>query len=84
MKIFFVGEALSGFAGTETVIRKLTHFIQYDPLEQNDYMLYFLCRNDRMNKDWLTDKNCNFLYAKAKISFIRRWQYVGALTKYIK
>lgn len=84
MKILFVGEALSGFGGTETVIKKLTHFIENDTQEQHQYMLYFLCRNNKFDKTWLINKKTFFEYAKLNISFIRKMQYVNSLTKFIK
>lgn len=83
MKILFVGEALSGFGGTETVIQKLTQFIDNDNDEKNQYMLYFLCRNHKIDKAWLEGKNTNFIYAKLNISFFRKMQYVNSLASYI-
>ncbi|MGK2888716.1 MAG: hypothetical protein ACSLEN_05220 [Candidatus Malihini olakiniferum] len=50
MNILFVGEATSGFGGIKTVIKKATGFLENDQDAENTYTLYFLCRNDRMDK----------------------------------
>ncbi|MCL2899301.1 lipopolysaccharide 1,6-galactosyltransferase [Brenneria tiliae] len=84
MKVLFVGEAVSGFGGIETVIQKVTGFLSDDTETKNDYMLYFLCRDDRMDKGWLAGKNAVYAYSTIKISFVRRLQYIYALRRYIE
>ncbi|EYB47290.1 hypothetical protein BU68_25415 [Escherichia coli] len=50
MKIAFIGEAVSGFGGMETVIRDvITTFRQQHIYSE----MFFFCRNDKMDKGWL-------------------------------
>lgn len=83
MNILFVGEAVSGFGGIETVIQKVTRFLTDDPETRNSYTLYFLCRDDRMDKNWLAGKNAVYSRSGIKISFIRRLRHTCALGRYI-
>ncbi|MEC5320928.1 lipopolysaccharide 1,6-galactosyltransferase [Brenneria populi subsp. brevivirga] len=84
MNILFVGEAVSGFGGIETVIQKVTSFLTDDPETSNSYTLYFLCRDDRMDKNWLAGKNAVYSHSGIKISFIRRLRHICALRRYIE
>ncbi|MCG8708347.1 lipopolysaccharide 1,6-galactosyltransferase [Brenneria sp. 4F2] len=84
MNILFVGEAVSGFGGIETVIQKVTRFLTDDPETSNSYTLYFLCRDDRMDKRWLAGKNAVYAYSSTKISFIRRLRFISALRRHIE
>ncbi|BES82995.1 lipopolysaccharide 1,6-galactosyltransferase [Pectobacterium araliae] len=84
MNILFVGEAVSGFGGIETVLKKVTGFLENDAETKNDTTLYFLCRDDRMDKTWLTGKKCVFHRSGIKISFLRRLSHSNALAHYIK
>ncbi|MFT8210430.1 MAG: lipopolysaccharide 1,6-galactosyltransferase [Symbiopectobacterium sp.] len=83
MNILFVGEAISGFGGIETVLKKVTHFLTNDKEASNNYTLYFLCRDDRMEKNWLQGLNVVCHHSGIKISFFRRMSYVCALAKFI-
>ncbi|ATA26146.1 glycosyl transferase [Brenneria goodwinii] len=84
MNILFVGEAVSGFGGIETVLKKVTGFLASDSETQNDYTLYFLCRDDRMDKTWLQGKHSVCHRSGIKISFLRRLSHTFALARYIK
>ncbi len=84
MNILFVGEATSGFGGIETVIKKVTSFLENDQDAENTYTLYFLCRDDRMDKAWLEGKHFICHHSSIKISFLRRLSHACALSHFIK
>ncbi|GKX43735.1 lipopolysaccharide 1,6-galactosyltransferase [Pectobacterium carotovorum subsp. carotovorum] len=84
MNILFVGEATSGFGGIETVLKKVTGFLENDVETKNDYTLYFLCRDDRMDKAWLEGKKFICHRSNIKISFLRRLSHSCALAQHIK
>ncbi|MEQ9880616.1 lipopolysaccharide 1,6-galactosyltransferase [Pectobacterium brasiliense] len=84
MNILFVGEAVSGFGGIETVLKKVTSFLENDGETENTYTLYFLCRDDRMDKTWLAGKQFVCHRSRIKISFLRRMSHACALTRFIK
>ncbi|MBQ4777231.1 lipopolysaccharide 1,6-galactosyltransferase [Pectobacterium versatile] len=84
MNILFVGEATSGFGGIETVLKKVTGFLENDVETKNDYTLYFLCRDDRMDKAWLEGKKFICHRSNIKISFLRRLSHSNALAHHIK
>ncbi|AOR61069.1 lipopolysaccharide 1,6-galactosyltransferase [Pectobacterium parmentieri] len=84
MNILFVGEATSGFGGIETVLQKVTSFLENDVETKNDYTLYFLCRDDRMDKAWLAGKRFVCHRSSIKISFLRRMNYSCTLARFIK
>ncbi|MBG6246208.1 lipopolysaccharide 1,6-galactosyltransferase [Candidatus Symbiopectobacterium sp. 'North America'] len=84
MNILFVGEATSGFGGIETVIKKVTSFLEGDQDTKNTYTLYFLCRDNRMDKAWLEGKHFICHRSGIKISFLRRMNHACALARFIK
>ncbi|MFC0074406.1 lipopolysaccharide 1,6-galactosyltransferase [Samsonia erythrinae] len=84
MNILFVGEATSGFGGIETVLKKVTRFLEEDREAKNSYTLYFLCRDDRMDKTWLAGKRYVCYRSPIKISFLRRLSHASALARFIK
>ncbi|MCW2476622.1 lipopolysaccharide 1,6-galactosyltransferase [Candidatus Symbiopectobacterium sp. NZEC151] len=84
MNILFVGEATSGFGGIETVIKKVTSFLENDQDAENTYTLYFLCRDNRMDKAWLEGKHYICHRSGIKISFLRRMSHACALARFIK
>ncbi|MCT6959043.1 hypothetical protein M1742_05255, partial [Salmonella enterica subsp. enterica serovar Typhimurium] len=47
MKIAFIGEAVSGFGGMETVISNVIHTFENSSPKINCEMFFF-CRNDKM------------------------------------
>ena len=50
MKIAFIGEAVSGFGGMETVIRDVITTFRQQHIQSE---IFFFCRNDKMDKGWL-------------------------------
>ncbi|KFX02781.1 UDP-D-galactose:(glucosyl)lipopolysaccharide-1,6-D-galactosyltransferase [Pectobacterium betavasculorum] len=84
MNILFVGEATSGFGGIETVLKKVTSFLENDCETKNTYTLYFLCRDDRMDKAWLAGKRFVCHRSSIKISFLRRMSHACVLARFIK
>lgn len=48
MKIAFIGEAVSGFGGMETVIRDVITTFRQQHIQSE---IFFFCRNDKMDKD---------------------------------
>lgn len=48
MKIAFIGEAVSGFGGMETVIRDVINTFRQQHIQSE---MFFFCRNDKMDKD---------------------------------
>lgn len=84
MNILFVGEATSGFGGIETVIKKVTRFLESDQDTKTTYTLYFLCRDNRMDKAWLEGKHFICHHSAIKISFLRRMSHACALASFIK
>lgn len=84
MNILFVGEATSGFGGIETVIKKVTRFLESDQDTKNTYTLYFLCRDNRMDKAWLEGKHFVCHHSAIKISFLRRMSHACALASFIR
>lgn len=83
MNILFVGEAVSGFGGIETVLKKVTGFLENDSKTPNTYTLYFLCRDDRMDKTWLQGKHSVCHQSGIKISFLRRLSQTRALARFL-
>ncbi len=47
MKIAFIGEAVSGFGGMETVIRDVITTFRQQHIQSE---MFFFCRNDKMDK----------------------------------
>ncbi|MDF7758198.1 lipopolysaccharide 1,6-galactosyltransferase [Kosakonia cowanii] len=81
MKIAFVGEAVSGFGGMETVIKAVIHSFQQDAFAQCE--VFFFCRNDKMDKGWLAGIDAAYSFSKVKISFIRRAIHIRNLKRWI-
>lgn len=48
MKIAFIGEAVSGFGGMETVIRDVITTFRQQHIQSE---IFFFCRNDKMDED---------------------------------
>ncbi|MBA1041321.1 glycosyl transferase, partial [Escherichia coli] len=46
MKIAFIGEAVSGFGGMETVIRDVITTFRQQHIQSE---IFFFCRNDKMD-----------------------------------
>lgn len=84
MNILFVGEAVSGFGGIETVLKKVTSSLENDSDTINTCTLYFLCRDNRMDKIWLEGKHFVCHHSAIKISFLRRLSHSYALACFIR
>ncbi|WP_336220092.1 lipopolysaccharide 1,6-galactosyltransferase [Citrobacter amalonaticus] len=83
MKIAFVGEAVSGFGGMETVIRDVIHNFQTEHAEISCEMFFF-CRHDKMDKAWLKgiDYTCSF--SNIRLGFFRRAKHIHAFSQWLK
>ncbi|MGK7247330.1 lipopolysaccharide 1,6-galactosyltransferase [Buttiauxella agrestis] len=83
MKIAFVGEAVSGFGGMETVIRDVILSLKNKDMPDSCEMFFF-CRNDNMDKKWLQgiDYTCSF--SKIKLSFFRRLKHINNFDRWLK
>ncbi|MFY9994301.1 MAG: lipopolysaccharide 1,6-galactosyltransferase [Leclercia sp.] len=81
-KIAFIGESVSGFGGMETVIKQvIENFHGNHPVI--DCTMFFFCRNDNMDKEWLSniDHHCSF--SKSPIKLLRRAKHISAFSKWI-
>ena len=81
MRIAFVGEAVSGFGGMETVIRDVITKFQNEPAECK---LFFFCRNDEMDKTWLKGINYDCSFSNIRFSFMRRAKHIHAFGNWLK
>lgn len=83
MKVAFVGEAVSGFGGMETVIRDVINNFQANPAEIQCEMFFF-CRNDKMDKTWLSgiDYACSF--SNIRLGFLRRTKHIHTFSHWLK
>ncbi|XTZ38275.1 lipopolysaccharide 1,6-galactosyltransferase [Salmonella enterica] len=82
MKIAFVGEAVSGFGGMETVIRTVINSLQ----SAEGFAvcsMFFFCRNDKMDKEWLNDIPVAYSFSNTKLSFLRRLKHIRAFSKWL-
>ncbi|WLI78144.1 lipopolysaccharide 1,6-galactosyltransferase [Kosakonia sp. H02] len=83
MKIAFVGEAVSGFGGMETVIKAVIHSFQ-DADNFAECEMFFFCRNDRMDKSWLKGITAAYSFSNFKISFVRRAIHIRNFARWLK
>lgn len=83
MKLAFVGEAVSGFGGMETVIRDVIHLF-YSVLPDAECKMFFFCRNDKMDKTWLNgiDYKCSF--SNIRLGFLRRAKYINTFSHWLR
>lgn len=82
MKIVFVGEAVSGFGGMETVIKSVINCFQRKD-HFADCEMFFFCRNDKMDKAWLEGIPVTYSFCNNKISFIRRAKHISCLSDWL-
>lgn len=82
MKIVFVGEAVSGFGGIETVIRTLVRCFREDA-EPVDCAIYFFCRDKRMDKGWLTEIDAAYSYSRNRIAYLRNRTHVRRFSRFL-
>lgn len=83
MKITFVGEAVSGFGGMETVIKNVISTLQ-NKYYYAECSIFFFCRNDKMDKSWLHGINAEYSFANQKITFLRRMRQVSDFSKWLQ
>ena len=83
MKVTFVGEAVSGFGGMETVIRTLVRCFREDA-EPVDCAIYFFCRDERMDKGWLAGIDTAYSYSRNRIAFLRNRTHVRRFSRYLR
>lgn len=82
MRIVFVGEAVSGFGGMETVIKSVIQYFRQDNFA--DCGMFFFCRNDKMDKAWLDGIPAACSVSNIKISFIRREKHIRTFSCWLK
>lgn len=83
MKIAFVGEAVSGFGGMETVIQDVIHYFQTEHAEISCEMFFF-CRQDKMDKSWLKDIDYTCSFSNIRLGFLRRAKHIHAFSRWLK
>lgn len=83
LKIAFIGEAVSGFGGMETVIKNvINNFNNVQTGISCD--MFFFCRNDKMDKSWLEDINYQCSFSNIKLSLLRRAKHVSAFSQWVR
>lgn len=83
LNIAFVGEAVSGFGGMETVIRSVIRSFQKE-YGDAEYNLFFFCRNDKMDKEWLKDIHYTCSFSTIRLGFLRRAKHIHAFSRWLK
>lgn len=83
MKIAFVGEAVSGFGGMETVIRDVIAALQHES-EPKECEMFFFCRNDKMDKAWLQGIRYECAISNIRLSFLRRAKQIAHFSRWLK
>nr|WP_318383579.1 lipopolysaccharide 1,6-galactosyltransferase [uncultured Enterobacter sp.] len=83
MKIVFVGEAVSGFGGMETVIRDVIAAFR-DGNQPHVCEMFFFCRNDKMDKGWLKGIPFTCSFSSNRLGFLRRAKHVSAFSQWLK
>lgn len=83
MKVAFIGEAVSGFGGMETVIRDVINHLQEKPFGHTCDMFFF-CRNDKMDKAWLNNINYSCSFSNTRLVFLRRAKHINAFSQWLK
>lgn len=82
MKIVFIGEAISGFGGMETVIRNVIQTLSAEPFTAQ-CKIFFCCRKNDMNKQWLENIDAHFAISSLKFSTLRRAKHTHALATWL-
>lgn len=83
MKIVFVGEAVSGLGGIETVIRTLVRCFREDA-EPIACAIYFFCRDERMDKGWLDGIDAAYSYSRNRIAYLRNRTHVRRFSDFLR
>lgn len=81
MKIAFIGEAVSGFGGMETVIRDVINTFRQQHIQSE---MFFFCRNDKMDKGWLEGIEYSCSFSNIRLGFLRRTKHIHALSKWLQ
>lgn len=66
LKIAFIGEAVSGFGGMETVIRDVITTFRQQHIQSE---MFFFCRNDKMDKGWLEGIKYSCSFSNIRLGF---------------
>lgn len=82
-KIVFVGEAVSGFGGMETVIRDVILAFRADT-PAVECKMFFFCRKDQMDKGWLAGIDAGYSYSNNKIGFLRRAKHTSSFARWLR
>ncbi|MDF3826488.1 MULTISPECIES: lipopolysaccharide 1,6-galactosyltransferase [unclassified Pseudocitrobacter] len=82
MKIVFIGEAISGFGGMETVIRNVIQTLSAEPFSAQ-CKIFFTCRKNDMDKKWLKDIDAHYSISNIKLSPLRRAKHLHALSSWL-
>jgi hypothetical protein len=82
MKIVFIGEAISGFGGMETVIRNVIQTLSAEPFSMQ-CKIFFTCRKNDMDKKWLKDIDAHYSISNIKLSPLRRAKHLHALSRWL-
>lgn len=83
MKIAFIGEAISGFGGMETVIHHLIHKFNTPPFNYQ-CKAFFFCRKDTMDKGWLAGIDTQYSFSSNKFSFLRKTKHIQSLKLWLQ
>lgn len=82
-KIAFVGEAVSGFGGMETVIGNVIQAFRADTPSVMSKMFFF-CRKDQMDKGWLNGIDAAYSFSSNKLGFLRRAKHIRAFARWLQ
>ena len=63
----FIGEAVSGFGGMETVIRDVITTFRQQHIQSE---IFFFCRNDKMDKGWLEGIKYSCSFSNIRLGFL--------------
>ncbi|SUB83105.1 UDP-D-galactose:(glucosyl)lipopolysaccharide-1,6-D-galactosyltransferase [Pragia fontium] len=83
-KIIIVSNALSGFGGTETVVRAVIDFLQRDNPEIKIKLCFINHGNGVENKAWLGNNDNISLTSKISNNKLKRWSISLSLARQVK
>ncbi len=67
----------------ETVIKNVINTLQ-GKCQPDECSVFFFCRNDKMDKNWLHGINVEYSFANQKITFFRRRKLVSDFNKWLQ
>ncbi len=82
MKIVFIGEAISGFGGMETVIRNVIQTLRAEPFSAQ-CKIFFSCRKNDMDEKWLESIDAHYSISNIKLPSLRRARHIRALSAWL-